>query len=123
MNIVDSSGWLEYLGEGKNAAIFAPIVTDVEHLIVPSICIYEVFKRIAFQLSDEEALEAVGVMSLGRVVDLDRQLALEAAQISLMKKMAMADSIILATARFYNAILWTQDADFKDSESIKYIEK
>ena len=123
MNVVDSSGWLEYFGEGKNASFFARPIQDIENLIVPTICIYEVFKRLLSLRDKEEALRAVGVMSLGQLTELDRQLALNAARISLDLKLALADSIILATARAAGATLWTQDEHFKDLEDVKYVAK
>lgn len=123
MNVVDSSGWLEYFGERKNAAFFVPPIEKTDQLIVPTICIYEVFKRLSSLVSEDEALRVVGVMSLGQVVELNRQLALNAAKISREFKLALADSIILATARHNNATLWTQDEHFKDMDGVKYIEK
>lgn len=123
MNVVDSSGWLEYFGEGNNAVFFAPPIEKTDQLIVPTVCIYEVFKRLSNLVSEDEALRAVGVMSLGQVVELNRQLALNAAKISREYKLALADSIILATARHHNATLWTQDEHFKDMDDVKYIEK
>ena len=123
MNVVDSSGWLEYFGEGKNASFFAPAIEKVDQLIVPTICMYEVFKRMSSLLDEQEALRAVGVMSLGEVIELDRQLALNAAKIAREFKLALADSVILATSRANNATLWTQDEHFKGMEDVKYIEK
>ncbi|HLO15473.1 MAG TPA: type II toxin-antitoxin system VapC family toxin [Anaerolineales bacterium] len=123
MNVVDSSGWLEYFGEGKNASFFARPIQDIENLAVPTICIYEVFKRLLLLRGKEEALRAVGVMSLGQVIELNRQLAMNAAKISLDFKLALADSIILATARINDATLWTQDEHFRDLDGVKYIKK
>lgn len=123
MNVVDSSGWVEYFVQGANAKFFIPTIRDLENLLVPSICIYEVFKRLSLDLGEENALQAVGIMSYGRVVELDRKIAIDAAQISLELKLAMADSIILATARDQDATLWTQDAHFKGMDGVKYIEK
>jgi predicted nucleic acid-binding protein len=123
MNVVDSSGWLEYFGDGKNARFFARPIQDIENLIVPTICIYEVFKRLLSLRDKEEALRAIGVMSLGQLIELDRQLALNAARFSLDLKLALADSIILATARANEAILWTQDEHFKGLEDVKYVAK
>ena len=123
MNVVDSSGWLEYFGEGKNASFFARPIQDIENLIVPTICIYEVFMRLLSLRDKEEALRTVGVMSLGQLIELDRQLALNAARISLDLKLALADSIILATARAAGATLWTQDEHFKELEDVKYVAK
>jgi predicted nucleic acid-binding protein len=123
MNVVDSSGWLEYFGEGKNASFFAPAIEKIDQLIVPTICIYEVFKRMSSILDEPEALRAVGVMSLGQVIELDRQLALNAAKISRDFKLALADSIILATVRANDATLWTQDEHFVGLENVEYIQK
>ncbi|MDO9300300.1 MAG: type II toxin-antitoxin system VapC family toxin [Anaerolineales bacterium] len=123
MNVVDSSGWIEYFAQGENASFFVPPIQDLERLIVPTICIYEVFKRLLAERDEDSALLAVGIMSHGREVELDRNLALEAAQISRELKLAMADSIILATARAYNAALWTQDEHFKGLPDVQYIEK
>jgi predicted nucleic acid-binding protein len=123
MNVVDSSGWVEYFTKGSNAKFFIPPVQDVENLLVPSICIYEVFKRLMQDLGEENALQAAGIMSYGEVVELDSKIAIDAAQISLALKLAMADSIIIATAREFDAVLWTQDAHFKGMGGVKYIEK
>ncbi len=123
MNVVDSSGWVEYFANGTNAKFFTPPVQDLDNLLVPSICLYEVFKRLTLDLGEENALQAMGIMSYGRVIELDRKTAIDAARISLELKLAMADSIILAIAHEYDAILWTQDAHFKGMEGVKYIEK
>lgn len=123
MNVVDSSGWLEYFGRGPNTAFFAPIIKDTEALIVPTICLYEVYKRVAEQRDEEEALAAVSWMALAQVIDLTKDIALNAAILSREYKLAMADSIILATARAFNATLWTQDAHFAGLEEVHYIEK
>ena len=123
MNVVDSSGWVEYFAKGTNAKFFVAAIQDLENLLVPSICIYEVFKRLTLEIGEESALQAVGIMSYGREVELNRKLAMEAAQISLELKLAMADSIILATTRSHAAILWTQDAHFKNIDGVKYVEK
>lgn len=123
MNVVDSSGWIEYFTCGENAQFFIPPVRDLDNLLVPSVCIYEVFKRLLADLDEDAALLAVGLMSQGREIALERKIAIDAAHISRELKLAMADSIILATARAYNAILWTQDAHFKELEGVNYIEK
>ena len=123
MNVVDSSGWLEYLIDGANADFFALPIEDEENLATPTICIYVVFKRVLLELGEERALDAVGILSRGTVVELNQQDAIEAARLSIQLKLAMADSIILATARAFQATLWTQDAHFKDIEGVKYIQK
>ncbi len=123
MNVVDSSGWLEYFTKGPNGPFFLPIIQDTLNLIVPTVVIYEVFKRVVTMMGEEAALNIAGFMSSGQEVDLDRKLAIDAGYISLELKLAMADSIILATAQEYEATLWTQDAHFKDIEGVRYIEK
>ncbi len=123
MNVVDSSGWLEYFVNGKNASFFNSAIRDTDNLLVPTICLYEVFKRILLELGEDEALQVTGIMSLGTVAELNRDIAIHAANISLKLKLAMADSIILATARANNAILWTQDEHFKGLDGVKYVEK
>jgi predicted nucleic acid-binding protein len=123
MNVVDSSGWLEYLGNLSNANFFEPAVQDVENLLVPTVVVYEVFKRLVQISNPEAAREAVGIMSDGLIVDWDASLALEAAEISIQNKLPMADSMILATARHFEATLWTQDAHFRDLPGVKFVEK
>jgi predicted nucleic acid-binding protein len=123
MNVVDSSGWLEYFVDDTNADFFAPAIEDEANLIVPTISVYEVFKRILVEMGKELALEAVAMMYGGKVIDLTREIALSAAQTSLDFKLPMADSIILATARTENATLWTQDEHFRDMQGVMYVEK
>ncbi|MCR4407162.1 MAG: type II toxin-antitoxin system VapC family toxin [Anaerolineae bacterium] len=123
MNVVDSSGWLEYFADGPNADFFAPAIEDVSELIVPSLSLDEVFKRVLRQRGESDALQAVAVMQQGTVVDLDAAMALSAAKLSVDLGLPMADSVMLATARAHNATLWTQDADFKGVEGVEYIEK
>jgi predicted nucleic acid-binding protein len=123
MNVIDSSGWLEYFVGGKNANFFAPVIEDIANVIVPTIGIFEVFKRTLVDKNRDDALEAVAMMYGGRIVDLDREIALIAAELSFELKLPMADSIILATARANDAILWTQDEHFKGLAGVKYIKK
>ncbi len=123
MNLVDSSGWLEYFAAGKNAEFFAPAIEDTEHLVVSTINVYEVFKRILAQRDEHSALQAVAIMEQGHVLDLSSEIALSAAQISNDKKIPMADSMIYATAEMAKATLWTQDADFEDLENVEYKRK
>ena len=123
MNVVDSSGWMEYFAKDENSAFFAPVIQDVESLVVPTISMYEVYKKTMLHRGAEEALSAIAWMSTGPVADLTQEIALAAAILSLESKLPMADSIILATARAQNATLWTQDDHFKNIEGVKYIEK
>ncbi len=120
MNVVDSSAWLEYFANGPNASFFTSPIEDIEHLVVPSVTIYEVFKRVLQQRDEGQALQAVATMQQGVVVNLDERIALNAARASLDLKIPMADSIVLATARAHGAIVWTQDEDFKDLPNVQY---
>jgi predicted nucleic acid-binding protein len=120
MNVVDSSAWLEYFANGPNAAFFAKPIEEPDELVVPSLTIYEVFKRVLQQRDEGSALRAVAVMQQGTVIDLDLRLALSAARVSVDTKLPMADSVVLATARLHGATLWTQDADFERLPSVRY---
>jgi len=123
VNVVDSSGWLEYFAAASNASFFAEPIQDIEHLIVPSISILEVFKRILQQKDENAALQAIAQMHQGEVADLDRTLAMSAAKLGHDLKLPLADSVMLATARCYGAVLWTQDGDFRGMDGVRYIEK
>jgi predicted nucleic acid-binding protein len=123
MNVVDSSGWLEYFADGPNADFFARAIEQARDLIIPTLSLHEVFKRVLQQKRESQALQAIAVMHQGVVVDLDASLALNAAQMSVELGLPMADSIMLATARAYGATLWTQDADFANIEGVRYIRK
>ena len=123
MNIVDSSGWLAYFADEPNAKHFLTPLNDSTLLVVPTVTIYEVFKVILRESCENDALQAVMAMQKGPVVDLNASLAIAASRLSLEHNLPMADSIILATAREFNAILWTQDSDFKNISNVKYFPK
>ena len=123
MNIVDSSGWLAYFADEINAKHFMLPLSNPNTLIVPAITIYEVFKVILRESSENDALQAVVAMQKGEVVDLNASLALSAARLTLEHQLPMADSIILATAQEFKATIWTQDVDFKNISKVKYFPK
>ena len=123
MNLVDSCGWLEYLADGPNAGFFAGPLEKQEKLLVPTICITEVFKRVLQQRGEDAALHAAALMQQGQVVDLNSTIAVEAARLGYKHAIPLADGIILATAYLYKASIWTQDADFKGLKDVKYKEK
>jgi toxin FitB len=123
VNVVDSSGWLEYLADGPNANFFASPIIATADLVVPTLSLYEVFKRVLQQRDEDDALQAVALMQQGTIVELNASLALSAARISLNEKIPMADSIILSTARAYGATLWSQDSDFEKIAEVRYIAK
>ena len=123
MNVVDSSGWLEYFADGPNAAVFAKPIEATRSLLVPTLSLFEVFKRVIQQRSEDDALRAIAVMEQGKVVDLDRATALEAARLSIEHGIAMADSVMLATVYRHRATLWTQDSDLKNFAKVHYTPK
>ena len=123
MNVVDSSGWLEYFAEGPNAKVFAPAIEETRRLLVPTLSLYEVFKRVLQQRGEGDALQSIALMQQGRVVDLTPPLALAAAKLSVELRLPMADSVMLATARSLDATLWTQDADFESVRGVRYVAK
>jgi toxin FitB len=123
MNVVDSSGWLEWFTDGQNADVFADPIVQIDQLIVPTICLYEVFKVVLRQRGEGDALNAIAVMRQGQVADLDGEIALSAARLSATLGLPMADSIILATTRAFAATLWTQDSDFREIPDVQYVPK
>ncbi len=123
MNVIDSSGWLAYFAEEPTAEEFHSPLQDTESLIVPVITIYEVFKVVLRESNENFALQAIAAMQKGNVIELTTSLAIAAARYSIEYQLPMADSVILATARKYDAIIWTQDIDFKDIPGAKYFSK
>jgi toxin FitB len=123
MNIVDSSGWLAYFADEPQAERFHEPLSDPEALVVPTITLYEVFKVVLRESGENMALQAIAAMNKGKVADLTPSLALAASKLSLEHKLPMADSIILATAKQYDAIVWTLDSDFKNIKGVKYFPK
>ena len=123
MNLVDSSGWLEYFADGRNAGYFAAAIEDTENLIVSTINIYEVFKRVFQQRGEDAALRSAALMHQAAIVDVTSPIAMDAVKLSAELKLPMADSLILATAQTCGAILWTQDADFEGLPDVKFTKK
>lgn len=120
MNIVDSSGWLEFFAGGPNAGFFAPVIELPAELVVPTVSLFEVFKRVLQQRDETAALRAVALMQQGTVVDLTSPIALSAARLSVELRLPMADSVMLASARAHDATFWTQDAHFENMDGVRY---
>ena len=120
MNVVDSSGWLEYFAGGRHARTFEPVLEDIDSLIVPAVSVYEVFKVLLREAGEEAAIQGVAAMQRGRIVDLTVQRALDAAALSLRHALPMADSIIFAAAREHGATAWTLDEDFSGLQDVRY---
>ena len=120
MNIIDSSGWLEYFSDGPNAAHYLPPLNDASTLIVPVVTVYEVFKVVLRESAENDALQAVAAMQKGKIIDLNASIAMEASRLSLQHHLPMADGIVLATARALACVLWTPDSDFQNIEGVNY---
>jgi len=123
VNVVDSSGWLEYFADGPNADYFARAIQRTSQLLVPSISLLEVFKRVLQQRDEGAALQAAALMQQGDIIALDGAIALTAARLGTELSLPLADSVILATARHYKAVVWTQDADFEGLPDVRFIKK
>lgn len=123
MNIVDSSGWLEFFSDGPNADHFAAPLSDRDNLLVPTVIIYEVFKVVLRERGENEALQATALLRQGDIVELSEDISLRAARLSILHKLPMADSIILATARAHDAVIWTQDDHFQGLNKVRYFQK
>lgn len=123
MNLVDSSGWLEYFSDGVNAENFSAPLNEKETLLVPTISLYEVFKVVLRERDENSALQVIAIMQQCRIIELTPRIALQAAKNSIDYKLPMADSIIFTTAQLFNATIWTQDVDFKDLPNVKYFSK
>jgi predicted nucleic acid-binding protein len=120
--VVDSSGWLEFLTDGPLADEYAKYLRQPASVVTPTIVIYEVYKRAKRVRGEEDAVDAVAAMQKTRVVPLTDELALIAADLSLLYKLPMADAIVLATAQANDADVVTSDADFKDVPRVVYIQ-
>ena len=120
LHVVDSSAWLAYFADAPNAERFASAIEDERRVVVPSICLLEVFKIVARQRGEGDALQAIAVMQRGRIVELDAPLALRAASLSMDHRLPLADSIVYATAREVGGRVWTQDADFAGLPDVHY---
>ncbi len=123
MNVVDSSGWLEYFAGGPQADFFAHAIESTDKLILPSVCVAEVFKRVLQRRGEADALQAAALMGQERIVDLDFALALTAVKIGHECRLPLADGIVLAAARAHGATLWTQDADFEGFDGVRFVKK
>ena len=123
MNVIDSSMWLEYFADTGASDLVADVIENTDELIVPTITIYEVFKKLLLERTEKEALFFISHMKQGNVVYLSDELSLDAAKIGKEYKLPMADSIIYATNIKYNCVLWTQDKHFSGLQSVNYFEK
>ena len=119
LNVVDSSGWLEYFAGSTRARLFAPAIEAHERLVVPVLVLYEVVKKVRRERDDAAAMEVAAILRSGRIVEVDIETALDAARLDL----PLADSLIYTAAQRAGATLWTQDEDFESLPGVKYFAK
>ena len=122
-NVVDSSAWLSYLAGDSGADHFSSAIEDTANLVVPTVCLLEVFKIIARQRGEGDALQAIALMQQARVIDLDANLAVMAAKASLDRKLPLADAIVYATGELADGTVWTQDDDFDGLPGVRFYKK
>ena len=120
MNVVDSSGWMEYLQDTPRADLFAAAIEDRNHLLVPTIALFEVHRVLSRSLDAALVNRCLDVMRLGRVLDFTDTRAVAAAQIAARHKLAMADAAMYAIAREFDAAFWTQDAEYQGLDGVRY---
>ena len=123
LHIVDTCGWLEYIADTKNCKNFEQAILDTKNLIVPSIIIYEVFKKICLDYCEDIALEVIAELKQGKVIEINETISIYAAKLSLEKKLPMADALIYATGLLYKATIYTQDNHFENLFGVKYFRK
>ena len=121
MNVVDSSGWIEYFLDSPRADLFAAAIEDVTKLLVPVVSIYEVHKILSRKLPAGAVTSCLEVMRLGRVLDLTDRRAIAAADMAGKHKLAMADAVIYSMSREFDATLWTQDVDYEGLVGVNYL--
>ena len=119
--LVDSFGWIQFFGDEAGAERYEPYLNRLDSLLVPTIVLYEVLKKVYQGWGDVEAQRFLSRALRAQVIPLDEQLAVAAVDISLTHKLAMGDAIIYATARQFGAELVTSDPHFKDLPSVTLI--
>ena len=123
MNVVDSSGWVEYLLDSPRADLFALAIEQRDQLIVPVIALYEVHKILSRKLPEVAVMQALDVMRLGRVIELTDRRAIAASVTAARHKLAMADAVMYSVALEHKATFWTQDVDYQGLPSVQFFAK
>jgi toxin FitB len=123
MNVVDSSGWIEYLQDTDRADLFATAIEDRHALLVPTIALFEVHKVLSRSLSAALVKRCLDVMRLGRVLDLTDARAIAASGVAVKHKLAMADAAMYSMAQEFGATFWTQDVDYRGLDGVQYCAK
>lgn len=120
MNLVDSSGWIEYLQDTPRADLFAAAIEDRNHLLVPTLALFEVHRVLSRSLPTDLVNRCLDVMRLGRVLDLTDARAIAASHIAAQHKLAMADAAMYSMALEFGASFWTQDVDYQGLPGVRY---
>ena len=123
MNVVDSSGWIEFFQAGLNGPVFKPVIEDRHHLLVPTIALFEVHKVLSRSLGDALVTQCLDVMRLGRVLDVTDAHAIAASKVARRHGLAMADALMYSMAQEKGAIFWTQDVDYNGLSGVQYFAK
>ena len=123
MNLVDTCGWLEYLADTENAKNFEKEILDTKNLLVPTIVIYEVFKKVTLEFNEDTALEVIAELKQGQVSEINETISIYAAKLSIEKKLPMADALIYATGLLNDATIFTQDNHFEGLAGVSYFKK
>ena len=123
MNVVDSSGWIEFFKAGANGPLFKPVIEDRAALLVPTIALFEVHKVLSRKLSANVVEQCLDVMRMGRVLDLTDKRAIAASQVAAEHRLAMADAVMYAIAQEFDATFWTQDVDYEGLDGVRYCAK
>ncbi len=123
MNLVDSSGWIEYLQDTPRADLFAEAIEDRYDLLVPTIALFEVHEVLSRNLPANLVAQCLDVMRLGLVLDLTDKRAIAASTIASRHRLAMADAAMYSLALEFEATFWTQDVDYQGLEGVRYCPK
>ena len=123
MNVVDSSGWIEFFSAAANGPIFRPVIEQRDRLLVPTIALFEVHKILSRSLSEDMVDRCLNVMRLGRVLDLTDRRAIAASKVARQHRLALADAAMYSMAREHEATFWTQDVDYQNLPSVRYFSK
>jgi len=123
MNVVDSSGWVEFFRAGPNGPVFKAVIEDRRHLLVPSLSLFEVHRVLSRKVPDDVVTRCLDVMRLGRVLDLTDARAVAAARVARQHNLAMADAVMLSLAQEFDATFWTQDVDYQGLPGVRYFPK
>ena len=123
MNVVDSSGWVEYFQDSPRAELFAKAIEQRDQLLVPTIALFEVHKILSRTLAENLVGRCLDVMRLGRVLDFTDARAIAASRVSRQHRLALADAAMYGMALEHKATFWTQDADYDGMSGVRYFAK